>query len=81
MTNAVTQRHTLQHRTAFAILRAINIYESESELGFQSKCFPATLPSEEITHLESLAEVPLGHGQNVPIASPGENKIPALPKD
>lgn len=57
------------------------IYESKSELGFQSKCFPAALPSEEITHLESLAEVPLGHGQNFPIASPGENQIPALPKD
>jgi len=64
MTNPVNQRHALQHRRAFAILRAINIYERESELGFQSKCFPAALPSEKITHLESLAEVPLGARAN-----------------
>lgn len=81
MTNPVNQRHALQHRKAFASVRPINIYESESELGFQSKCVPADLPSAEITHLESLAEVPLGHMQNVPIASAGENKIPALLKD
>lgn len=50
-------------------------------LAFSQKGFPAALPSEEIMHFESLAEVPLGYGQNAPIASPGENKIPVLPKD
>jgi len=55
----------------------IEQHESERELRFQPKSLLAALPSEEITHLESLAKVPLGHRQNVPIASPGQNKIPS----